>query len=188
MPKARPAGRRSPADRDASLGVSRAGADAPPAPRPDPAKAEAARRFAVEAARLLKDDKCENVAVLDLRGRSQVTEFFVVASGTSERQMRSAGEHVAELAESSGFPLFGGGARRPDAAWILLDCVDVVVHIFEPEKRLYYDLEMLWGDAPRIEWERPSDAPPPGVRGRGKTDASRNRAGLSDDDIVPGRR
>jgi ribosome-associated protein len=124
----------------------------------------AALDFAVEAARLLADDKCENVLLLDVREFSQVTDFILIATGTSERQMRSVLKNVGELGQSRGFPTF----RSSDddrATWLLADFVDVVVHVFEPNTRAHYDLEMLWGDAPHIAWERPGDA-------------ARNRAGL----------
>lgn len=132
------------------------GAEAPPAvPRPR-GDVEAARQFAISAARLLKDDRCEDIIVLDVSGVSQITDFVVIASGTSDRQMRSSADDVKELAETSGFGVF---RHSVDArtTWYVLDCVDVVVHIFEPTTRLHYDLEMLWGDVPRVEWERPGD-------------------------------
>lgn len=128
----------------------------PANPPRDSARAEAARAFAIEAARSLHDDKCEHVIVLDLQGRSQVTDFFVIATGASDRQMRSAGEHVAEIAGQHELTLFRSNLREPSQTWILLDFVDVVVHVFAPEARTYYDLELLWGDADRVQWTRPA--------------------------------
>lgn len=118
--------------------------------RSDP---KAVRDFAIEAARLVRDDKCEEVVLLDLRGLSSITDFAVIASGTSERQMRSVLQHVEELGASRGFKPFRA-STDDRAAWLLIDFVDVVVHLFEPNTRAHYDLEMLWGDAPRVEWER----------------------------------
>jgi len=126
-----------------------------------------ARSFAVEAARCLFDDKCTDVVVLDVRGRSQVTDFFVIGSGTSDRQIASAAENVAELGEASGHSLFRSNLREPKSNWVALDFVDVMVHVFMPETRLYYDLEMLWGDAPRIPWaRRAASASKPRARAR----------------------
>ena len=125
---------------------------------------EAARAFAVDAARLLADDKCEQVMVLDVRETSQVTDYIILASGTSERQMRSVLTHVEEMGRERGYPPFRSSEDQR-ATWLLADFVDVVVHVFEPNTRAHYDLEMLWGDAPHIPWERPGDA-------------ARNRAGL----------
>jgi ribosome-associated protein len=117
------------------------------------------RAFAIDAARMLADDRCEDVLCLDVRSLSQVSDFIIVATGTSDRQMRSAADDVAKLAQQIGYGLF---RRSQDdrATWIVLDCVDVVVHVFEPNTRAHYDLEMLWGDAERVEWRRPS-APTP---------------------------
>jgi ribosome-associated protein len=124
-------------------------------PRPQRQSIEAARVFAVEAARTLSDDKCEDVVVLDVSGISPVSDFIVIGSGTSERQMRSVLSHVEDMGQETGFPPF----RVSDderATWLLADFVDVVVHVFEPNTRAHYDLEMLWGDSTRVVWERPA--------------------------------
>ena len=115
------------------------------------------RTFAIDAARVARDDKCENVLVLDVTTLSQVTDFLVIASGTSDRQMASVLQHIKELAEERGVEPFGHN-RDTSTTWLLADYVDVVVHLFEPDTRAHYDLEMLWGDAPRVPWE-PDDAP-----------------------------
>lgn len=114
---------------------------------------EEARKFAIESARMLSDDKCTDVIVMDVREKSQLSDFIVIASGTSDRQMRSGAEHLRDLARSLGHDVFRTNLDE-QTTWIVLDCVDVVVHIFEPNQRAFYDLEMLWGDAPRIKWER----------------------------------
>lgn len=118
------------------------------------APADPARDYAVEAARLLRDDKCTDVLLLDVRNLSQVTDYIVIGSGTSDRQMNSVLAHVEELGKARGFPSW---KRNSDdrSLWLLLDSVDVVVHLFEPATRAHYDLEMLWSDAPRVAWERP---------------------------------
>lgn len=167
-----------------------------------PKREKAAREFSLAAARLLRDDRCEDVLVLDLRGRSQVTDFFVVASGTSDRQMRSSADDVAELGAAQGLDLYRSNLTEARPNWIVLDFVDVVVHVFTPEARLFYDIEMLWGDAERLDWEH-SDGEAV-KRGRVRravaaaaekdaaqppTDAkpTRNRAGLSPTDVLPNR-
>ena len=149
---------------------------------PDAARSEATRLFCIEAARSLTDDKCEYVLVLDLRGRSQVTDFFVIASGTSDRQIRSAADHVADMASSRGISLYRSNLDESRANWIVLDFVDVVVHAMLPETRRYYDLELLWGDAPRVAWQRPGDAP---SEARPSLPGERNRAGLTERDVLP---
>lgn len=160
-------------DRDQSLKVSREVA------KSRSEREREAEAFAIEAARSLTDDKCENVVLLDLRQRSQVTDFFLIASGTSERQMRGAAHGVSDIGSGMGFELLSHNMRERDATWIVLDFVDVVAHLFHPEQRMHYDLEMLWGDAPRIEWRRPDQE-----GGRPDARASRNRAGLTDDDVL----
>lgn len=147
--------------------------------RRDPAREAHALELAIAIARLLHDDKCEDVQVLDLRGRSQVTDYFVIASGTSQRQMRSAGLHAQELGEEQGFDAQNHNLNDKDSTWFILDFIDVVAHIFEHETRLFYDIEMLWGDAEAVEWRRAED--------RDADDASddRNRAGLRSDDVLP---
>ncbi|MBX3322787.1 MAG: ribosome silencing factor [Phycisphaeraceae bacterium] len=113
---------------------------------------EVARDFAIEAAQLLHDDKCEHVIILDVRQLSRITDFIVIGSGTSQRQMGSALDHVTDLARDKGFDRHRTN-RDDQSLWLLADFVDVVVHLFEPNTRAHYDLEMLWGDAPRITWE-----------------------------------
>jgi ribosome-associated protein len=129
----------------------------------DPA---AIRAFAVEAARLIRDDKCEDVVVLDVNRHSQVTDYLIIGSGTSERQMRSVLQHVEELGAKRGFNAFRSHTDER-STWLLLDFVDVVVHLFEPNIRAHYDLETLWSDAKRVDWERPDQM-------------KRDRAGLND--------
>lgn len=137
---------------------------------PDQPMAKETEKFVIEAARLLSDDKCEDVVVLDVRKLSQVTDFVIIGSGTSDRQMRSVLKHVEELGDQLGYKAFRVSADER-AVWLLADFVHVVVHLFEPNTRAHYDLEMLWGDAPRLEWQRPSQQ-------------SRNRAGLTEGDGV----
>lgn len=110
--------------------------------------------FAVDAARLLRDDKCEDVVLLDVRGMSQITDYVVIGSGTSERQMRSILHHVEDLGAKQGFQAYRQNVDDR-ASWVLADFVDVVVHLFEPNTRAHYDLDNLWPDAKRLPWERP---------------------------------
>lgn len=112
-----------------------------------------AERFAIDLARLCADDKCTQVVVLDVRGLSPITNFLVIASGTSERQMRSVLSHAEELAQERGINPHGL-SKDAGGHWLVADFVDVVTHLFEPNTRAHYDLEMLWGDAREIAWER----------------------------------
>ena len=90
--------------------------------------------------------------MLDLRGLSDVTDFFVICHGTSDRHVLAIQHSIEEqLHRDPGVsPSSVEGARR--AEWILMDYIDFVVHVFITEKREFYRLESLWGDAPRIEF------------------------------------
>lgn len=112
-----------------------------------------AQHFAIEAARLLNDFNCDDVLVLDVRGLSELTNFVILGTGTSDRQMRSLADDVEKLGEPLGFERYGH-ERDAAATWIVADFVEVVVHLFEPATRGHYDLEMLWGDAPKVKWRR----------------------------------
>jgi len=116
-----------------------------------------ARRLAVEVARLCAENRCSDVAVLDLRKRSPVAMFFVIATGTSARQMRTVAARCKEEHEALGekpFAIEGLETGAEEARWILVDYVHVVVHVFSESSRTYYDLELLWGDAPRVDWQK----------------------------------
>lgn len=115
--------------------------------------ADEARPFAVAAARIAAENKSENVCVLDLRGLSTLADFFVLGTGTSDRQMHAVLDRVAEHARTLGRKCFGL-EDSTGTTWLLADYIDVVIHLFDEEHRAYYDLDGLWGDAPRVDWER----------------------------------
>jgi len=125
-----------------------------------------ARRLAIHVARVCAENRCRDVTVLDLRRLSPVTQFFVIATGTSPRQMRAVTQRVVEAGEERGEkPLGVEGlettAETEETRWALVDYVDVVVHVFSADSRSYYDLELLWGDAPRIDWQKGWTPTPP---------------------------
>ncbi|MFP4106296.1 MAG: ribosome silencing factor [Phycisphaerae bacterium] len=112
-----------------------------------------ARDLAVEAARIAADMHCEDIVVLDLKGISPVTNYFVIGTGTSGRQIRSVAQEIAGFGKANGSPVWRtAGMENPE--WVILDFVDVVVHLFDPEHRRYYDLELIWGEGPAVEWRR----------------------------------
>jgi ribosome-associated protein len=136
----------------------------PGAPIPEPtalhndARTETTRKFAVEVAKLAANTRCSNVVVLDVRGLSPITDFFVLATGTSPRQMRAVTDQAAEIGPEHGFaPLSQSG--MDGESWMLIDFIDVVMHIFSPESRNFYDLDNLWGDATKVEWQPNAQAP-----------------------------
>ena len=90
--------------------------------------------------------------LLDVTGISPVTDYFVLATGTSARQMRTVIDEVSELGERiDSAPYLVSGYESE--SWILADFVDVVVHVFNQDSRRYYDLDNLWGDAKVVKWE-----------------------------------
>jgi len=116
-----------------------------------------ALQFAREIARIAHDNKSEDVIALDLRGISSVMDYTVICTGTSDRQMRATADRVIEYAKKIGERPYGFCGYE-SATWIVLDFVDVVLHLFARPHRVYYDLELLWGDAPRVEWARSASA------------------------------
>lgn len=101
-----------------------------------------ARRAAALAAEL----KATDIVVLDLRGVTDMTDFFVIASGTSDTHVRAVAEHIQEGLKADGVSThLTEGLTQ--GRWALLDYTDCVVHVFHPALRQFYQLERLWGDA-----------------------------------------
>ncbi len=98
----------------------------------------------------LLEKKAEDLVVLDLRGMSDVCDFFVLASGQSSVQVKALAKHLNnELVDAGQKPR--GVEGMNDGRWALLDFFDVVVHVFHTPAREYFQLEKLWGDAPRLD-------------------------------------
>jgi ribosome-associated protein len=103
--------------------------------------------------------KAENIVILDVRKLSSVTDYFVIASGTSEPHLRAILDEITDKVRED----YGLRPRAIDgtlpAAWVVLDYFDVIVHIMRADVRERYDLETLWGDAPRVRArKRPTPA------------------------------
>jgi ribosome-associated protein len=117
-----------------------------------PAGSDESREVAVAAARAAAAKQAEHIAILDVHGLIVITDYFVICSGTSERQVKTIVEEVEiSLRELGRRPVRREG--ETEGRWVLLDYVDVVVHVFADEEREYYDLERLWRDAPRQAWQ-----------------------------------
>jgi ribosome-associated protein len=108
--------------------------------------------LAQRAAQTALDNKALDVVLLDLRDVTDMTDFFIIASGTSDTHVRSIGEHVLAEMKREGSPAHHVEGLEK-GRWVLLDFVDFVVHIFHPTLRSFYQLERLWGDAERIPLE-----------------------------------
>jgi ribosome-associated protein len=107
----------------------------------------------IERATLLAADrKGVDMLVLDLRGISNATDFFLLVSGTSDMHVRAIAEHIIEELRKEGVrPSHVEGLRT--GRWVLIDYIDFVVHVFHPAAREFYQLERLWGDAPVLAVE-----------------------------------
>ena len=130
-----------------------------PTERPQPTREEeqglATSELSAEVARavdLAQDRKGRDVTVLDLRGLSSATDFFLIVTGTSDIHVRSIANHIMDELKADD--------ERPDhvegmqgGRWVLIDYIDFVVHVFHPAAREFYQLERLWGDAPRLSVE-----------------------------------
>lgn len=112
----------------------------------------ASREMARLAAQAAAAKQAREVVILDVHNLIVITDCFVIASGSTDRQVKTIVEAVeTSLRENGSKPVRREG--EAEGRWVLLDYVDVVVHVFAEEERIFYDLERLWRDAPRIEWE-----------------------------------
>lgn len=92
----------------------------------------------------LDDDKAQGVIVIDLRGKSAIADHMVIATGTSSRQVAAMAEHLLEKLKAAGMrDTSVEGLSQGD--WVLIDAGDVIVHLFRPEVRSFYNLEKMWG-------------------------------------------
>ncbi len=116
------------------------------------------KKLALFCRELADNKKAENIVILDLRELSSVADYFVICTGSSEPHLRAIVEEITDrLREKHGV--------RPSAmdgtlhtAWVVLDFFDVIVHVMRDEVRAHYDLEGLWGDAPRVRPRRAARA------------------------------
>jgi len=115
------------------------------------AATENARELALIAAQAAADKKATDVVLLDVSEQLVITDCFMIASASNERQVESIVDSVEEKLRAVGIkPVRREGAR--EGRWVLLDFVDVVVHVQHAEERSFYQLEKLWKDCPRIEF------------------------------------
>jgi len=106
---------------------------------------------AVEAAQAADDKKAADVRVMDMRDTLGITDYFVIASGNTERQVRRIIDNIEQRLRGIGAKAVRREGER-SGRWVLLDYVDVVVHVFREEERRFYDLERLWQDVEFVEW------------------------------------
>jgi ribosome-associated protein len=113
------------------------------------------RKLALLCRELAEEKKAEDIVILDVRELSSVTDYFVIASGTSEPHLRAIVDEITDKLRDD----HGVRAKAIDGtlqtAWVVLDYFDVIVHVMRGEIRDRYDLETLWGDAPRVKARKP---------------------------------
>jgi ribosome-associated protein len=115
------------------------------------------RELAIAAARAAASKNARDILVLDVSELIVITDYFLIASGGSDRQVKTVAEEIERSVAGLGVkPVRREGER--EGRWVLLDFVDFVAHVFRDQEREYYGLERLWRDAPVISWE-PADEP-----------------------------
>jgi ribosome-associated protein len=119
-----------------------------------------AEEIALAVAELASDRKAVQIVQLDLRELTSVADYFVICTGRSDRQVKAIhdGIHLGMKTEHGMLPARVDGVGQ--AQWVLMDYVDVIVHIFTPELREFYRLEQLWGEAPSVAFAEPEPALP----------------------------
>jgi len=120
-----------------------------PAKKPEARKAQAKAPKANAAVlksilKSLDDDKAENVVSIDLKGKSPMADYIVIASGRSARHVSAIAEHLLDTLGKTGLKAKVEGLSQGD--WVLVDAMDAIVHIFRPEVRAFYNLEKMWGE------------------------------------------
>jgi ribosome-associated protein len=120
------------------------------------------RQLAQRCRELADDKKAEDIVILDVRKISGITDYFVIASGSSEPHLRAVVEEIRDSIKTECGVAPGATDGALQTAWVVLDYFDVIVHVMRADERKRYDLESLWKDAPRVRPEEPK-APEPKV-------------------------
>lgn len=108
-------------------------------------------QLALAAAQSAEDNKGQNVTILDLRDQTVIFDYFVIATGSSQRQLRAISDAIDDVLQKElGHPRLGTEGYQ-DSKWILLDYGSIVVHLFDAASRDYYALESLWAGAKKVE-------------------------------------
>lgn len=116
-------------------------------------RSDRALQLALAAARVAEENRGRDIVILDMREVTPIFDYFVIATGTSNRQLHAMSEEIDHKLEDELGDRRLGVEGYQDTRWILLDYGDVVIHLFEAEARGYYDLEHLWCDAKRVPFE-----------------------------------
>ena len=115
-----------------------------------------ARHRACLAARIAAENKGRDILVLDMRSCTPLFDYFVLATGTSRRQIHTLAEEIDAGLRAEGDTRMGIEGYEA-SKWVVQDYGDIVIHVFDPDTRDYYKLEELWADATKVDWEREGD-------------------------------
>ena len=102
--------------------------------------------------RIIQERKAIDPVLFDVRELTSITDYFIVTSGSSSRQVQTIAKHVSKRMKEEGFKVYGSEGEQ-QGQWVLIDYNDVVIHIFYQPFREFYDLEGLWVEAPRVKPE-----------------------------------
>lgn len=94
------------------------------------------------AVKSFDDGKAEDIVVMDLQGKTSIANYMIIASGTSQRHVAALAEQVQMKLKAAGYKTESEGEEKAD--WVLIDAFDVIIHIFKPEVREFYNLEKMW--------------------------------------------
>ena len=108
-------------------------------------------KVAVTCAHIAEERLATGITVLRVDELTTIADWFVIATGRARRQLQAIADAIGKAAKQENWPMLGIEGRA-EASWILIDLGDVLVHLFNTEARQLYDLDLLWGDAPQLEW------------------------------------
>lgn len=110
--------------------------------------------LAIQIAELLEKKKIQNIVILDVEELIPITSFFIIGTAWNKKQAEAVMEDLKKEAKEMGLTIYGKEGTGENFQWILMDFGEVVVHLFEEKWRDHYGLELLWGDAPQIQWKK----------------------------------
>jgi ribosome-associated protein len=116
------------------------------------------REYAILAAQAAAEKKATDIIVLDVAELIVITDYFVIATGNNDRQVKVIGDEIEKALREAGMRVVGREGER-EGLWLLLDFGDVVAHVFQPAEREFYRLEKLWGSAERVALPEGVNAP-----------------------------
>jgi ribosome-associated protein len=125
--------------------IPRASSSATPKRKAKP-KQSPVQKLLTLAEKLLDDGKAEDIATIDLQGKSDIADFMLIATGRSQRQVMALAQRLTEGLKEAGCKHVSVEGMR-HGEWVLIDAGDIVVHLFRPDTRAYYNLEKMWGEA-----------------------------------------